>query len=142
MRRVVLVALAAAMTVGCAVPFLQTKTEGSGIFVVALDSPVLTLDAANVTELSSARVTTQVFETLVEYNPATGAFDPLLAQSWAVSGDGRVWTFTLRSGVTFHDGTPLTSDAVVTTVTATGRHAALLRITQKLVKFVSACVGV
>jgi peptide/nickel transport system substrate-binding protein len=111
--RVSAIFFAALAVVGCAVPFLQSKTEGSGVLVVALDSPVLTLDPAHVTELSSARVTSQVYETLVEYNSETGAFDPLLAQSWAVSSDGRVWTFTLRSGIFFHDGAPLNADAVV-----------------------------
>ena len=115
--RVVQLALAALMTAGCTVPLLQSRNTASGIFVVALDSPVLTLDPALVTDLSSARVTSQVYETLVEYNPESGGVEPLLAQSWAVSGDGRVWTFTLRSGVTFHDGTPLTSDAVVENIT-------------------------
>jgi peptide/nickel transport system substrate-binding protein len=101
------------MVVACAVPFQQSKAEGGGVFVVALDSPALTLDPANATELSSARVISQVYETLVTLNGTTGGFDPWLAQSWVVSSDGKVWTFTLRSGVTFHDGTPLNSEAVV-----------------------------
>jgi peptide/nickel transport system substrate-binding protein len=104
----VVVALAA-----CAAPSRSQTPQAGGTFVVALDSRPLTLDPAHVTDLSSARVTTQVCETLVEFDPQTGGVSPLLAQSWAVSSDGRVWTFTLRSGVTFHDGTPLTSAAVV-----------------------------
>lgn len=39
---------------------------------------------------------------------------PSLATAWEQTGDGRTWRFTLREGVTFHDGTPLTADAVVT----------------------------
>lgn len=40
---------------------------------------------------------------------------PMLATRWEQQGaDGRQWRFTLRPGVTFHDGTPLTPDAVVT----------------------------
>ena len=41
---------------------------------------------------------------------------PHLADKWESSGDGSTWTFTLREGVTFHDGTPLTSADVVATV--------------------------
>lgn len=108
-------AVALAVTVGCTVPLLPQR--GGGAFVVALDSPVLTLDPALVTDLSSARVVSQICETLVAYNPESDAFDPQLALSWALSGDGRVWTFTLRSGVTFHDGTPLNADAVVQNIT-------------------------
>lgn len=111
-----LVFLVALLSIGCAVPFRQSQKQGSGVLVVALDAPVLTLDPAHVTDMSSARVTTQICETLVEYNSETGAITPLLAQSWAVSGDGRVWTFALRSGVTFHDGTPLNAEAVVQNV--------------------------
>ncbi|HEV2356884.1 MAG TPA: ABC transporter substrate-binding protein, partial [bacterium] len=38
---------------------------------------------------------------------------PGLAESWTISSDGRVYTFKLRRGVTFHDGTPFNADAVV-----------------------------
>jgi glutathione transport system substrate-binding protein len=41
---------------------------------------------------------------------------PKLATSWKPSADGKQWTFTLRQGVKFHDGTPFTSEAVKTTV--------------------------
>ncbi len=48
-----------------------------------------------------------------------GGYIPDLAEKYEVSDEGRIYTFTLRSGVTFHDGTPLTSDDVVFTVTKT-----------------------
>ena len=59
-----------------------------------------------------------IYETLVTVN-APGAAEeisPLLATSWETSEDGLTWTFTLREGVTFHDGASLTSDAVVRSV--------------------------
>jgi hypothetical protein len=56
-------------------------------------------------------VTTQVMETLVSYAPDTPLVR-VLAESWSVSPDGLVWTFIVRSGVTFHDGTPLDAAAV------------------------------
>ncbi|HEX2517720.1 MAG TPA: ABC transporter substrate-binding protein [Chloroflexota bacterium] len=37
----------------------------------------------------------------------------MLAERWALSEDGRTWTFTLRQGVKFSDGTPFDADAVV-----------------------------
>jgi peptide/nickel transport system substrate-binding protein len=40
---------------------------------------------------------------------------PRLAESWEPNADGSVWTFKIRQGVTFHDGTPLTANDVVTT---------------------------
>ncbi|SEG82242.1 peptide/nickel transport system substrate-binding protein [Nonomuraea solani] len=41
---------------------------------------------------------------------------PALATSWAVADEGRRWTFTLREGVKFSDGTPLTAEAVVANI--------------------------
>lgn len=40
---------------------------------------------------------------------------PVLADSWESNAEGTVWTFRLRKGVTFHDGSPLTADDVVWT---------------------------
>jgi ABC-type transport system substrate-binding protein len=52
-----------------------------------------------------------IFESLVQLDPS-GAAKPLLATSWTTSPDGKVWTFKLRDGVKFHDGTPFDADAV------------------------------
>jgi peptide/nickel transport system substrate-binding protein len=53
----------------------------------------------------------QVFDTLI-YQAADGSFVPGLATDWKVSPDGLTWTFKLRSGVKFHDGTPFNAEAV------------------------------
>jgi len=84
--------------------------------VVALDSDPLTLDPANATDLASARVVSQIYDTLVTTRADGSTVEPGLAQSWSVSPDGREWTFTLRRNVAFHDGTPLTADAVAENV--------------------------
>jgi peptide/nickel transport system substrate-binding protein len=57
-------------------------------------------------------VARQVFETLVAYAPTSTDIDPALAVRWSVSRDGLTWSFTIREGVRFHDGTPLTAAAV------------------------------
>jgi peptide/nickel transport system substrate-binding protein len=54
----------------------------------------------------------QVYDTLVYREPDTGEFVPGLATEWTVSDDGLTYTFTLRQGVTFHDGTPFDALAV------------------------------
>src|SRR5689334_1684511 len=46
--------------------------------------------------------------TLVRVNRVTGAIEPALAERWAASPDGRTFTLTLRSGVTFSDGVSFT----------------------------------
>ncbi|MDY7077543.1 MAG: ABC transporter substrate-binding protein [Chloroflexota bacterium] len=55
---------------------------------------------------------TSVYDTLVYQDPETGEFVPGLAERWEVSDDGLVYTFYLRQGVTFHDGTPFNAEAV------------------------------
>lgn len=54
----------------------------------------------------------QVYDTLVYRDPVTQEFVPGLATAWVVSEDGLTYTFTLRQGVTFHDGTPFNAAAV------------------------------
>jgi len=53
----------------------------------------------------------QVYETLTIWDPDKGVM-PKLATSWEPNEDGTEWTFHLRQGVKFHDGTPFTADAV------------------------------
>ncbi len=60
-------------------------------------------------------LTGQVFDSLVEFNLVTYELEPALAVNWEVSEDGTVYTFHLREGVTWHDGTPFTADDVVFT---------------------------
>jgi len=59
-------------------------------------------------------VTTNVYETLTFYNPPGSAetIGPKLATSWESSADAMKWTFHLREGVKFHDGTDLNAEAV------------------------------
>ncbi len=53
-----------------------------------------------------------VYEKLVEYNAQTGEMIPTLAESWDMSPDGLTWTFHLREGVKFQDGSKFDSEAV------------------------------
>lgn len=73
----------------------------------------VSLDPANVTDGESLKVTHQIFDTLVEFKEGSTEVEPWLATDWEVSDDGKVWTFQLRQGVTFHDGTPFNAEAVV-----------------------------
>ena len=58
-----------------------------------------------------------VYQGLVTRNGDDGnAIVPELATDWTISADGLTYTFTLRQGVTFHDGTAMTADDVVTSL--------------------------
>ena len=70
------------------------------------------LDPAVVDDGESAKVITNIFDTLVTFKPGTVEHQPGLASSWSMSPDGLVWTFTLRPAK-FHDGTVVDADAVV-----------------------------
>jgi peptide/nickel transport system substrate-binding protein len=54
----------------------------------------------------------QVYDTLVYRDPTTYEIVPGLAAAWTISEDGLTYTFNLREGVTFHDGTPFNAQAV------------------------------
>jgi len=62
-----------------------------------------------------------VYEPLLWYNPpgSSEQFTPALAESWSVSDDGLTWTFKLRQGVTFHDGTPFNAAAAKASIERT-----------------------
>jgi peptide/nickel transport system substrate-binding protein len=57
-------------------------------------------------------VTRQIFDTLTEQDPSTGQVLPFLASSWSTNANATQFKFTLRSGVTFSDGTALTAQVV------------------------------
>ncbi|GAB6933419.1 ABC transporter substrate-binding protein [Calditerricola satsumensis] len=86
---------------------------GDKTLVFGRGSDAVGLDPANVTDGESIRVTHQIFDTLVQYNEEDTTVKPALATEWNVSEDGKVWTFKLREGVKFHDGTDFNADAVV-----------------------------
>ncbi|MBU2888125.1 ABC transporter substrate-binding protein [Celeribacter halophilus] len=55
-------------------------------------------------------------ETLVEPDPVDKSPVPVLAETWEADEAAKIWTFTLRQGVTFHNGQPMTSEDVVKTL--------------------------
>lgn len=71
-----------------------------------------TLDPAGQTTTTISNMVDYFFETLVDYDAEKNEFVPRLATRWQISRDGLVHTFTLRRGVTFHDGTPMNAAAV------------------------------
>jgi peptide/nickel transport system substrate-binding protein len=59
-------------------------------------------------------VLNNVYDPLTRYNTKLGKLEPALATSWSVTGDGKTWTFKLRTNVKFHSGEPMTAQAVRT----------------------------
>ncbi len=84
-----------------------------GALIVAQATGAIALDPVRVTDNESIEAGTLMFEGLVHWKPGTTDTMPGLADAWTTSQDGRTWTFTIKAGVTFHDGTPLDAAAVV-----------------------------
>ncbi len=61
---------------------------------------------------NSLVVSSQITERLVDFAPGKTDLIPALATSWSANDDATVWTFELRQGVKFHDGTPFNAEAV------------------------------
>lgn len=106
---------AAASTEGASAEGTGSVTE-TGIsgdsLVVALQGEPSTLDAQFADDTNMFWVTWQINEPLVVFNGETLEIEPLLATSWE-SVDDTTWTFTIREGVTFHDGSAFTVDDAV-----------------------------
>ena len=74
----------------------------------------ITLDPASISDNESWQIASQIFEQLVRFPEGEwNSVEPGLAKSWSISPSGVVWTFHLRRGVRFHDGSPMDADAVV-----------------------------
>lgn len=71
-----------------------------------------TLDPAVTMDNSAWKITYPCYQRLVEYDGASTNVKPGLATSWAPSADGLKWTFKLKSGNKFTDGTPVDANAV------------------------------
>lgn len=83
-------------------------------FVFGASSDPAVIDGAFVSDGESLRVIRQIFEGLVTTAPGKTDIEPALASSWEPSADGLTWTFNLREGVKFHDGTAFDGAAVCT----------------------------
>jgi peptide/nickel transport system substrate-binding protein len=86
-------------------------SQANDTFVFAGASDPTYLDPALASDGESFRVTEQIFEGLVELKPGTTIVRPALATKWT-SKNAKDWTFMLRRGVKFHDGTPFNATAV------------------------------
>jgi peptide/nickel transport system substrate-binding protein len=80
--------------------------------VMARVKDAVVLDPSHATDGLSLNTTNEVMQNLVAFKP--GSFDVVgdVAQKWSVSADGKTWTFDLRPGLVFSDGTPLDAKAV------------------------------
>jgi len=110
-RRAFLITSAAFCALTGRISSAMAQTPGNAI-IVAHTADLGTADAGQVSTLSDVRVMSNMYEGLLKFADGTLDPAPALAESWSVSEDGLVYTFKLRSGVVFHDGTPFNAESV------------------------------
>jgi glutathione transport system substrate-binding protein len=91
-----------------------TALQAATLNVMQNEAP-RSMDPGDQTATFTDTVLKPMYEGLVDLSPDY-KITPALATAWQVSEDGKVWTFTLRKNVTFHDGTPFNADAVVANI--------------------------
>ncbi|MEG5017064.1 MULTISPECIES: ABC transporter substrate-binding protein [unclassified Microcoleus] len=84
----------------------------AGALVYGAGGPPINLEPGNITDGNSVIVIDQIYNRLTDFKPGTVELEPSLATEWSSSKDGKTWTFKLRSGVKFHDGTDFDAEAV------------------------------
>lgn len=89
----------------------STREGVRDTLVFAAPADATTLDPHNTTDTESDQVIMMVFETLIGFDDDMRIVGRL-AEQWEVDEDGVTWTFHLRRGVRFHDGTPFDAEAV------------------------------
>jgi len=94
----------------------EPEAQEEVVLTVSIPRDADRLDPQRTTLGTSGFLSNLIYDPLIAKDPETGEFYPWLAESFNRSEDGLVWTFELREGVTFHDGTPLNADAVVATI--------------------------
>ncbi|MEN2974770.1 MAG: ABC transporter substrate-binding protein [Candidatus Caldarchaeales archaeon] len=106
-------------------PTMPTTVQTTPTVTTTPPTPAVTKKVvvyASLSEMTTADPSTEfsnsilwlclVYEPLLWYNPLENRFIPALAERWESSQDGTIWTFYLRRGVVFHDGTPFTAESV------------------------------
>lgn len=91
------------------------EARSGGVLRIALPRSIVTLDPQFAFDSYSVKVIDQVFDTLVGVEP-DGTIVPRLATAWTVSDDDLTWEFTIRSGVSFHNGREMTAEDVTYTM--------------------------
>ncbi len=85
---------------------------GRATLVVARVKDAVILDPAQATDGMSLNLTQEMMKGLVEFKLGTFDVQPAIAQSWKMSSGGMRWTFALKKGLRFADGTPIDAAAV------------------------------
>jgi len=90
----------------------RSGSNGTTTLVIARVKDAVVLDPAQATDGMSLNLAQEVMKGLVDFKLGTFDVEPAIAQRWSMSADGKTWTFTLKNGLRFSDGTPVNAQAV------------------------------
>ena len=88
------------------------QAQPAKTLVIAIGADQTGMDPQTVENNESGFVMSTIYDSIVNYKVGTSIPGPGLAESWTISPDGKVYTFKLRHGVAFHDGTPMNAHTV------------------------------
>ncbi len=83
-----------------------------GALIYGAGGQPVNLEPGNITDGNSVMAQDQIYNRLIDTKPGTTDLEPSLATEWKASQDSKAWTFKLRTGVKFHDGTDFDAEAV------------------------------
>lgn len=102
---------AATVLLATAAACSKPSGDGKNTLVFSTSADATTLDPHNTTDSQSDQVIHMLYNRLISFDDEMRIV-PDLAESWSLAKDGVSWTFHLRKGVRFHDGTPFNAQAV------------------------------
>ena len=100
----------------------DARKDANEIVVAIAQDPEDSLDPHAAASAGTREVVFNIYEGLVKTGP-TGELIPAVAESYKVSEDGLVYTFTLREGVKFHNGEPVTAEDVIYSLNRCAEHS-------------------
>jgi peptide/nickel transport system substrate-binding protein len=92
-------------------PFAQAQIKPGGTIIEAMATEPTNLNTLKMARRPEYTILHLMFEPLFVVNKKL-EIEPLLVDSYKTSADGLVWTFVIKKGIKFHDGTPLNAEAV------------------------------
>ena len=100
----------------------QPKVEYKDTAIIGFQTKTSTTNPTANTSVMHRLFFNLTHDTLIDYDEATSSLKPGLATEWKASDDFKVWTFTLRDNVYFHNGVPIQVGQVsITSISTAGR---------------------
>src|SRR3954454_9845847 len=114
MRHFSLSGLIAPLALGVAIgmaPSAKAETP-KDVLVIGHVAELQTLDPAQAVTISDFRILCNMYDGLLHYKDGTLDVEPGLATSWTISDDGKTYTFKIREGVKYHDGSDVNAESI------------------------------